>query len=50
MSSTASGSSSSHDSMDLVTPPTSRRTRSNVWEHFEPNLVDIDGELKVVCK
>jgi hypothetical protein len=36
--------------MDLVTPPTSRRTRSNVCEHFEPNLVDIDGELKAVCK
>ena len=27
-----------------------RRTRSNVWEHFEKDLVDLDGVLKVVCK
>lgn len=27
-----------------------RRTRSSVWEHYEQNLVDVDGDLKAVCK
>jgi len=50
MSSTASGSSISHDSMELSTSQTPRRTRSSVWEHYEKNLVDVDGDLKAVCK
>ena len=50
MSSTASGTSTSHDSTELLTSEMSRRTRSNVWEHYEQNLVDVDGDLKVVCK
>ena len=50
MSSTASGSSTSHDSMELSTSQTPRHTRSNVWEHYEQNLVDVDGDLKAVCK
>ena len=50
MSSTASGSSTSHDSMELSTSQTPRRTRSNVWGHYEQNLVDVDGDLKAVCK
>ena len=29
---------------------TPRRTWSNVWEHFEKELVDVDGVLKAVCK
>jgi len=49
MSSNASGS-SSHDSIEVFTSQTQRRTRSNVWEHFEPNLVKVDGELKAICK
>jgi hypothetical protein len=36
--------------MDGHTSLTPRRTRSNVWEHFEKDLVPVDGELKVVCK
>ena len=50
MSSTASGSSISHDSMELSTSQTPRHTRSSVWEHYEKNLVDVDGDLKAVCK
>ena len=50
MSSTASGTSTSHDSTELLTSEMSRRTRSNVWEHYEQNLVDVDGNLKAVCK
>jgi len=50
MSSTASGTSTSHDSIELLTSEMSRRTRSNVWEHYEQNLVDVDGDLKAVCK
>ena len=49
MSSNTSGS-SSHDSIEVFTSQTQRRTRSNVWEHFEPNLVKVDGELKAICK
>ena len=29
---------------------TPRRTWSNVWEHFEKELVDVDGVLKAICK
>ena len=50
MSSTASGSSTSHDSTELLTSETPHRTRSNIWEHYEQNLVDVYGDLKVVCK
>ena len=50
MSSTTSGSSTSHDSIELFASETPRRTRSNVWEYCEQNLVDVDGDLKVVCK
>ena len=49
MSSNASGS-SSHDSIEVFTSQTPHRTRSNVWEHFEPNLVKVDGELKAMFK
>ncbi|WVZ53190.1 hypothetical protein U9M48_004165, partial [Paspalum notatum var. saurae] len=28
---------------------TPRRTRSNVWEHFEQSLVQVDGDLKAAC-
>ena len=49
MSSNASGS-SSHDSIEVFTSQTPHRTRSNVWEHFDPNLVKVDGELKAICK
>ncbi|CAO2034924.1 unnamed protein product [Urochloa humidicola] len=28
----------------------SRRRRSAVWEHYEQNLVNVDGDLKAVCK
>ena len=49
MSSNASGS-SSHGSIEVFTGQTPRRTRSNVWEHFEPNLVKVEGELKAICK
>ena len=42
--------SSSHDSIEVFTGQTPRRTKSNVWEHFEPNLVKVDGELKAICK
>ena len=49
MSSTASGSSTSHDSMELSTSQTPRRTRSNVWEHYEHNLVGVDGDRKAFC-
>ncbi|KAG2628775.1 hypothetical protein PVAP13_3KG241627 [Panicum virgatum] len=49
MPSNASGS-SSHDSIEVFTSQTQHRTRSNVWEHFEPNLVKVDGELNAICK
>ena len=52
MSSTVSGSSTSHYSIELLTSetPHPHRTRSNVWEPYEQNLVDVDGDLKTVCK
>jgi len=49
MSSNAFGS-SSHDSIEVFTGQTPRRTKSNVWEHFEPNLVKVDGELNAMFK
>ena len=49
MSSNASES-SSHGSIEVFTGQTPRRTRSNVWEHFEQNLVKVEGELKAICK
>lgn len=42
--------SQSHDSMDEDTIQVPRATRSNVWEHYEQDLVEVDGELKAVCK
>ena len=42
--------STSHDSMELLTSEMPRRTMSIVWEHYEQNLVDVYGDLKVVCK
>jgi hypothetical protein len=50
MESNASEGSGTHDSEDGHTSLTPRRTRSNVWEHFEKDLVPVDGELKAVCK
>ena len=47
--SNASESSETHDAagQSYQTP---RRTRSNVWEHFEQALVQVDGDLKATCK
>jgi hypothetical protein len=46
----ASEGSGTHDSEDGHTSLTPRRTRSNVWEHFEKDLVPVDGQLKAICK
>ena len=37
-------------SEEVDTTSTPRRMRSAVWEHYEKDLVDVDGELKAVCK
>ena len=37
-------------SEEADTTSTPRRMRSAVWEHYEKDLVDVDGELKAVCK
>jgi hypothetical protein len=50
MSFNAPCSSGTHDSIDAYTSQMPRRTRSSVWEHYEQNLVDVDGDLKAVCK
>jgi hypothetical protein len=50
MSTNTSEGSGTHDSEEGHTSLTPRRKRSNVWEHFEKALVDVDGELKAVCK
>jgi hypothetical protein len=49
MSSNTSEASRTHDSEEgaSLTP---RRMRSNVWEHFQKDLVNVDGELKAICK
>ena len=37
---------SSNDDHSSGTP----NRRSKVWEHFEPELVEVDGALKAVCR
>jgi hypothetical protein len=27
-----------------------RTKRSKVWEHYEPDLIVMDGDLKAVCR
>ncbi|WVZ62893.1 hypothetical protein U9M48_012585 [Paspalum notatum var. saurae] len=50
MSSNASESSGTDRHMEIHTSQIQRRTRSQVWEHFEVNLMQSDGELKAICK
>ena len=50
MASNTTEGSGTHESEEGHTSLTPRRTRSNVWEHFQKDLVDVDGELKAVCK
>jgi hypothetical protein len=50
MPSNASEGSRTHESEEGHTSLTPRHTRSHVWEHFEKDLVDVDGELKAICK
>uniref|UniRef100_A0A0A9TTB5 Uncharacterized protein n=1 Tax=Arundo donax TaxID=35708 RepID=A0A0A9TTB5_ARUDO len=38
------------DSIDDHTTQVLRVKRSKVWEHFEQDLVDVDDDLKAVCK
>ncbi|WVZ56158.1 hypothetical protein U9M48_006729 [Paspalum notatum var. saurae] len=49
MSCNASESSGTHDVACQICR-TPRHTRSNVWEHFEQALVQVDGDLKATCK
>ena len=42
--------SESRDSMDDDITQVPRATRSKVWEHYEQELVEVDDELKAVCK
>jgi hypothetical protein len=44
----ANTSTNTSESSDDSTP--TRVKRSKVWEHFEPNLAEIDDGFKVVCK
>ncbi|KAL6846441.1 hypothetical protein ACP4OV_023889 [Aristida adscensionis] len=46
----ASDDSVSEDSTEGNISSLPRGRRSNVWEHFEPNLVHVDGDLKAVCR
>ena len=50
MSVSASGGSEIDDSTDNQTSPLSCGRRSKVWAHFEQALVNVDGDLKAVCK
>ncbi|WVZ63552.1 LOW QUALITY PROTEIN: hypothetical protein U9M48_013176, partial [Paspalum notatum var. saurae] len=50
MSSNASESLGTDRHMEIHTSQIQRRTRSQVWEHFEVNLMQFDGELKAICK
>ncbi|KAL6845038.1 hypothetical protein ACP4OV_025211 [Aristida adscensionis] len=45
-----SESSGTDDSVEAHVSSLARGRRSKVWEHFEQNLVDVDGELKAVCR
>uniref|UniRef100_A0ACD5TQ16 Uncharacterized protein n=1 Tax=Avena sativa TaxID=4498 RepID=A0ACD5TQ16_AVESA len=45
-----SDSSESHDSMDDDITQVPRARRSKVWEHYQQDLVEVDGDLKAVCK
>lgn len=47
--STTEGSESA-DSMDQETSQVPRARRSKVWEHYEQDLIVVDGDLKAVCK
>ncbi|XBH78433.1 hypothetical protein VPH35_104683 [Triticum aestivum] len=47
--STSEGSESA-DSMDENTSQVPHARRSKVWEHYEVDLVLVDGDLKAVCK
>ena len=46
--STSDGS-ESFDSTDEDTTQLQRTRRSKVWEHYEKDLVLVDGDLKAVC-
>ena len=37
-------------SEEADTTSTPHRMRSAIWEHYEKDLVDVDAELKAVCK
>ena len=50
MSMSASGDSETDDSTDNQTSPLPRGRWSKVWAHFEQSLVNVDGDLKAVCK
>ena len=47
--STSEGS-ASVDSMEEDSTQVPRARRSKVWEHYEQDLVVVDGDLKAVCK
>ncbi|TVU22157.1 hypothetical protein EJB05_31839 [Eragrostis curvula] len=52
MSANTSEGSDTDDSMDNITLTQVQRCgrKSKVWEHFERDFVNVDGELKAVCK
>ncbi|KAL6602693.1 hypothetical protein ACP70R_043054 [Stipagrostis hirtigluma subsp. patula] len=50
MSASDASGSETDDSVDVHTSPSPRGRRPKVWEHFEPNLVNVNGDLKAVCR
>ncbi|KAM0906297.1 hypothetical protein ACQ4PT_016860 [Festuca glaucescens] len=42
--------SESFDSMDEDITQVAHTKRSKVWEHYEPDLIVVDGDLKAVCR